>query len=494
MTPEEKIQLILEGKTPKEIEQVAPTGVENPAVVPQIDPATGEVANPDIAAGVAPEEEEPAVSLTNPLSVDPVDPTSIETKSVQQEKVEEACDKKKEIEEAEEIVEGMKLVSKHSPEGSVHSAKVYKDADWNEYRVKFFKDGKHVGEDADYHSDDLDDAKSTADSSIEYMNNHMKESVCDELTEQSLVVRHGKVSAEAVKRVAKEMFPDTNPLTPEHFEKAKEHILKNVVKHNRMRDKLMKEETVDSIESAPELLAADANLTEEYKAKAKELFEEEVDRRVAEQVKVIQEEAEKKIVAIAEDLQKQKEAFISEMSEKIDVYLEDTSEKWIVENRRALEAKAKVEIMESFMAGVKTLYEQHNLTVPESTVDVVAEMQTKLDSIQEQMEEQSTRLQEANKTISALTQDKMIAEATEGLTKIDKVRFEKLIEEVEFTTESEYKSRIDVIREQFFQKRDQVTQNLTEDKLNMSGQPILESNESSKLNPRMQAYLNACRR
>ena len=68
--------------------------------------------------------------------------------------------------EEETLEEGMKIVSKHGAEGETHSAKVYKDSDWGEYRVKFYKDGKHVGEDADYHTDDLDDAKSTADSQL----------------------------------------------------------------------------------------------------------------------------------------------------------------------------------------------------------------------------------------------------------------------------------------------------------------------------------------
>lgn len=471
MTPEEKIQLILEGKTPKEIEQVA-AGVQNPAVVPLIDPATGEIANPEEVVD-SENEEEPAVSLTNPLSVDPVSPSSGATKSIQQEEV-------------EEIVEGMKIVSKHG-EGQ-HTAKVYKDSDWNEYRVKYFKDGNHVGEDADYHSDDLDDAKSTADTELSHMNKHVAESI-----EESYVARHGKVSAEFVKRVAKDMFPDDKAHSPEQYAQARDTILSQEHRLSKVpKIKAQSKDMVTEDESAPELLAVDANLTEEYKTKAKEMFEEEVNRRVAEQVKAIQEEAEQKIVAIAEDLQKQKEAFISEMSEKIDLYLEDTSEKWIVENRQNLEVKAKNQIMESFMAGVKSLYEQHNMVVPEGSSDIVAEMQSKLDAIQEQLDVQATQLQESATKISTLTQEKMLGEASQGLTKIDKGRFEKLVEEVEFVSEEEYKNRIDVIREQFFQKRDQVVQNLSEDnKLQISGQPILEADASKELSPRMQSYLRA---
>jgi hypothetical protein len=463
MTLEEKIKLILEGKDPKELDNTAvQAGVENPAIVPQIDPATGDASNAnDIAAGIAPEAEEPAVSLTNPLSVDPIDPTTIETDSIK--------------EDLENIVEGMKLVSKHEPEGSVHTAKVYKDSDWDEYRVKYFKNGKHIGEDSDYHTDDLDDAKSTADSEIGYMNKHVQESI-----EESYVVRHGKVSAEAVRRMAKEMFPGEKTLTPEHFEKAKQHILNNVSKHKHMNE---------WIESVPELLATDANLTEEYKAKAKELFESEVEKRVAERVAQIQEESEKKIASLEEDLQKQKEEFISEMSEKIDLYLEDVSDKWMVENRTAIEVKAKSDIMESFMLGVKSLYEQHNMQVPESKVDIVAEMQEKLTAIQAQLEVQETKLIEANDMISDLTKDKIISESVEGMTKIDKVRFEKLIEDVEFTCESEFKGKLENIREQYFAKREQVAQNLTEDRLDMSTQAIIESATSKTISPNMQAYL-----
>lgn len=460
MTPEQKIQLLLEGKTPKEVNDLS-NQVENLAVIPQIDPTTGEIANPDLVNAGAPEEEKPAVTLDNPLSVDPLNPQG-QTKTVQ--------------EETEELNESLKLVGKHGD--GLHTAKIYKDNDASEYHVRFYKDGKHLGDDSNYYTDDKEDAHNTAKAELEFLNKHVAESITE-----SYAVRHNKVSAEAVVRFAKELFPDVKPLEPDHIKAAKDLILENIEHHRQM---FLKHEQVN--ETVEELLAADAKLSEEYQARAKQMFTEEVELRVAHKVQQIQEEADQKIKAIAEDMQKQKEEFISEMSEKIDVYLESISEKWIVENRKALEAKARVEIMESFMAGVKSLYEQHNMKVPESDVNIVAEMQQKLDAIQEELDAKQSMLSEATETINSLTQTKIINEASDGLTKIDKIRFGQLIEEVEFITEEDYRNKLNSVKDKLFIKRDAVNQTLNE---NMSKQPIIEENTPKVLDARMQAYLKA---
>ena len=457
MTPEQKIQMLLEGKTPKEVDQLA-AQVENPAVVPMIDPVTGEIANPD-QVNNAPEEEKPPVSLENPLSVDPLEPQA-QTKTVQ-----------------EELSESLKLIGNHGD--GQHTAKVYKDTDVNEYHVRFYKDGQHLGDDSNYYTDDKDDANNTAKAEIEGLNKHVNES----LTE-SYAVRHNKVSAEAVVRFAKELFPDAKPLEPTHLEAAKDLILENIEHHRQM---FLKHEQVNEA-SVEELLAADANLTEEYKAKAKQLFEEEVEFRVSTRIQQIQEEYDQKIMKLSEELTAKAEKSISEMSEKIDVYLEESSEKWIVENREALEAKAKVEIMESFMAGVKSLYEKHNMNVPESDVNLIADMQQKLDEANAKMDEQSNMLSEAIEQVNKLTRTKILNEAADGLTKLDKIRFEQLAESVEFESESEYRKDLNSIKQKLFIKRDVSNQALNE---NMSTKPILEENNSKALDSRMQSYLRA---
>lgn len=656
MTLEEKIQAIMEGKDPEVIPAAATSNaIETPAVQFDNNQVTNEKPESEIddpTKGDSDEEnddEEPVVSLENPLGVNNSEDDLDSDEDPEKEHLEEAI-----------ITDGhWKMIN--GDLGDHTSATMFraKGKTWPTFTHNP-KIGKIVARDDNGRNPSP--SVSTSDISVSglksLLNKHISkphpsdetlQKFIDHVTgknilQESFVVRDGKVSAEAVIKLAKEMFPDQK-IKPEHLEAAKNHILKNVtedkleemamdkLKHpthgdlswennggehqikkagrvvfkgsheevakrwgaikksieesialeediesmlaeatseedlRKMREKQRQDfeeanKKVHNVESewhhpiltkygftpeqktgvgflrsytythpdghvitmstglrgdtwednnvdrehkyekntgwgyhasledklksmtspvAEELLAADANLTEEYKAKAKELFESEVQAKVEEARQILESEYAEKLAKVLEEVDAEKKEFINTISEHIDSHLEKVSEQWVVENKVAIETNIQVENAQSLMNGLRSLFEQHNLILPEGGRDVVQELQNQVDSLTEELKVKSVQLEEGMAKLTGFERNEILNEVCKGLTELDQSRLKALVEDVEFTDTDSFKEKVKTLRENVFvrQQKQEISESFIGDSQVKTRSPV------------MQAYLDA---
>lgn len=205
------------------------------------------------------------------------------------------------------------------------------------------------------------------------------------------------------------------------------------------------EESDLSLEEDLEALVAGLDLNEESQYKAKVIFEAAVTARVNEEVAQINEAYEQAFEeAVAE--------FKTEMSEQIDSYLTFVAEKWIEENQIAIDNGIKTEIAEGFMNGLKNLFMEHNMDVPEEKFDLVDSMVEQLDVMEQKLNEQIEVNVEMHKKLGDYIKNGIVNEVSVGLAETQKDKLASLSEGVEFTTEEEYREKIEILKESYFSR------------------------------------------
>jgi hypothetical protein len=203
----------------------------------------------------------------------------------------------------------------------------------------------------------------------------------------------------------------------------------------------MKEEY--DIEEDVNALLAGEELSEEFQEKARTIFETAIRSKVAEIKEDLQAAYE---AALVEEVQ----AVKSELVERVDAYLEYVADEWVAENALAIEAGLKTEMTESFLSGMKGLFEDHYVTIPEERYDVIESMVDKLDEMEEKLNEQIHRNIALNKRLAESVTDVIFAEVAEGLALSQKDKLASLAENVEFDSESSYREKLVTLRESYF--------------------------------------------
>lgn len=185
------------------------------------------------------------------------------------------------------------------------------------------------------------------------------------------------------------------------------------------------------------------NLSEDFMAKAATIFETAVSTRVA----LIAEELEQ--IAV-EQLDEAAAAIEEQLTEQVDSYLNYMVNEWITENEIAIEKGLKAEIVEDFITGLRTLFMEHYIDIPEDKVDLVAELSAKVDELSESLNAEIAKNIELSDEIAEARKLEVLDAVCEGLTKqqVDKVR--TLAESVEFTTEDEFTNKVKLLRENYF--------------------------------------------
>ena len=213
-----------------------------------------------------------------------------------------------------------------------------------------------------------------------------------------------------------------------------------------------KKEEVEAVENTIEevnveedvaALFAGEELSEEFQEKAKTVFEAALHMRV-EQVKAQVEEQSQ--AALAEQLEGMK----SELVERVDSYLEYVSQEWIEENSLQIEHGLKTEMTESFLEGMKSLFEDHYVSIPEDKYDVVENMVEKLDDMETKLNEQIERNIHLNRRLGESTAEGIFAAVSEGLALTQKEKLASLAEGVEFEGEESYRDKLTTLRESYF--------------------------------------------
>jgi hypothetical protein len=186
--------------------------------------------------------------------------------------------------------------------------------------------------------------------------------------------------------------------------------------------------------------------------------------------------------ALVEEVQSIKE----ELTDRVDAYLEYVADEWISENALAVEHGLKTEMTESFLKGMKGLFEDHYVTIPEDRYDVIESMVDKLDEMEEKLNEQIQRNVALNRRLAESVADVIFADVAEGLALSQKDKLASLAENVEFDGESSYREKLVTLRESYFPTRSAGTQR--DDSENLSESTDVQ-NSQPQVGGIMEAYL-----
>jgi len=208
-------------------------------------------------------------------------------------------------------------------------------------------------------------------------------------------------------------------------------------------------------------------LTEEFKEKATTIFEAAVMTRINEAFATIEEEFEARL---QEEAAKNQEGLV----EKVDGYLNYIVEQWFTQNEIALESGMKSEILEGFVSGLKGLFEEHYIDIPEEKFDVLGAQEEAISELQAKLDEQVAVNVELNKALNESTRNEIVDGALDGLTETDKEKFLGLAEELAFEDSESFSKKVQTIRENYFTNKastlvesvvtDTPVENLTEEK------------------------------
>lgn len=238
--------------------------------------------------------------------------------------------------------------------------------------------------------------------------------------------------------------------------------------------------TVDVSEDVAALVNGE-ELSEEFKTKAATIFEAAVVTRVKAEVAKLEEQFESKL---AEQVEEIKDGLV----DKVDGYLNYVVEQWMTDNEIALENGLKNEIMESFIAGMKGLFEQHYIDVPEEKYDVLGEMQQQIADMQSKLDEQLSANVEMKSKLDEMVRTSAIEEVASQMADTDAEKFRGLAEELSFDSAESFSQKLQTIKENYFGKKQTATVESV-----VTDTPVEQLNEESKtvVDPVMARYVAA---
>ena len=204
-------------------------------------------------------------------------------------------------------------------------------------------------------------------------------------------------------------------------------------------------ETYDIDDDVNALLGGE-ELSEEFKAKAKTIFETALKTKVAEVRKLLEQQYAEKL---GEEIIEAKEA----LAERVDSYLEYVADEWFTENQLAVENGLKEELTQSFLGGMKSLFEEHYVQIPEDKYDVLESMVEKLDDMESKLNEQIEKNISLNKRLAESVADGILDEVSEGLASTQKEKLASLAESVEFESENNYREKLETLKQSYFAQK-----------------------------------------
>ena len=197
------------------------------------------------------------------------------------------------------------------------------------------------------------------------------------------------------------------------------------------------------IEEDVTALVEGEELSEDFKNKAKTILEAAIKGKVTQIKENLESDYEKKLV---EEVAEIKDA----LNERVDSYLEYVAEEWFTENQLAVEGGLKEELTESFMTGLKSLFEEHYVSIPEEKYDVLQSMVEKLDDMETKLNEQIEKNVGLNKRLAESVADSILESVSDGLAATQKEKLASLAESVEFDSETQYREKLETLKESYF--------------------------------------------
>ena len=203
-------------------------------------------------------------------------------------------------------------------------------------------------------------------------------------------------------------------------------------------------ESIDVTDDVNALVEGE-DLSEEFTAKATTIFEAAVKSKLRSEIERIEVE---KTQEFAEETEK----FKSELTEKVDSYLDYVVKEWMQENELAIDRGLKGEIAEDFITGLKALFEEHYIDVPDEKYDILEGQAQKIEDLESKLNETIEKMTEMNKEKSSLVREQVIAKVSTDLAETEKEKFEGLVEDVEFTDEDTFTEKLNTLKENYFPK------------------------------------------
>ena len=293
--------------------------------------------------------------------------------------------------------------------------------------------------------------------------------------EQDETVEEG---SEEIKEASKDEKEDEKSEMMSMDKKKKEDMPKDemMMKKASYKKEETEDETID-VTADVDALVKDEDLSEEFKSKAATIFEAAVNTKVK--------EAKKKMHAgYEEKLKEESEKAKGELVEKVDSYLAYVVEEWMKENELALERGIKGEIAEDFISGLKKLFEEHYISVPDEKYDVLEDQASKIESLETKLNEEIAKNVELNKENSNAKRTSIVAEMGEDLAETSKEKFNKLAEEVEYKNEEDFRAKVSTIKESYFGAKKEASSDIDD-------VAVGESTENVDLSKSMAAYTAA---
>jgi len=318
------------------------------------------------------------------------------------------------------------------------------------------------------------------------------------LSQVKNVVNKGAKSAESMENMpnpVKEESEDEEELVEDQtgIEEGEEEVTEAKSEEEEKKENGKKEKEEDEDEDEDEMkeefdIEEDVNallegeeLSEEFQEKARTIFEAAIKSKVAEIKESLQNSYEQ---ALVEEIEEIKESLI----DRVDAYLEYVADEWISENTLAVEHGLKTEMTESFLQGMKSLFEDHYVTVPEDKYDVIESMVDKLDEMEGKLNEQIERNIALNRRLAESVADVIFAEVSEGLAVSQKDKLASLAENVEFDSEDTYREKLVTLRNSYF------SNTVTSAQREVAEEVETVDESAASVSPLMESYLSVLSR
>ena len=220
-------------------------------------------------------------------------------------------------------------------------------------------------------------------------------------------------------------------------------------KEDEKEKEVKKESTeleIDLSDDVKALVSSDADLSEEFKDKAATIFATAVKTRIKEQRKILEAKYEEKLSA-------EKETIKEAMTEKVDSYLNYVVEEWMKENELAVERGIRTEIAEDFITGLKDLFKEHYIDVPEEKYNVLDDLTNQNKKLEDKLNEQIEKNVDLTKKVSNADRSSIVAEISDDLAETEKEKFTSMAENVEYDSADKFREKLETIKESYFPKK-----------------------------------------
>ena len=253
-----------------------------------------------------------------------------------------------------------------------------------------------------------------------------------------------------------------------------------VAEEETTEEETIEEEEKYDVEADVAALLEGEELSEDFQKKATTIFEAAIKSKVA---SIKEELQESYATALVEELDEIKKG----LTERVDSYLEYVCDEWFQENALQVETGLKSEMTESFLEGMKSLFEEHYVTIPEEKYDVLNSMVDKLDEMESKLNEQIDRNVALNRRLAESNADGVFTAVAEGLADTQKEKLATLAENVEFESDTDYREKLETLKESYFPSKTSTPKSTSE---NLSEEVSTDEAPSIDVAPRMQAYLD----